>query len=79
MDALKLNALDKESSGSWKRMEQLLRVDRVARKTGLTLEVRHALRHEESRPILERIKVSIEAARIGALPQRLDPKDGYGW
>jgi hypothetical protein len=36
---------------------------------GLTLETRHPLRSEESRPILERIKVSIEAARIGALPQ----------
>ena len=50
-------------------MDQLFRVDRVARETGLTLETRHALRSEESRPILERIKVSIEAAQIGALPQ----------
>ena len=50
-------------------MDQLFRVDRVARETSLTLEARHALRNEESKPILERIKVSIEAARIGALPQ----------
>jgi hypothetical protein len=33
----------------------------VARERGLTLEARHGLRHEESKPILERIKVSIEA------------------
>jgi len=51
-------------------MDHLFRVDRVARdETGLTLETRHALRNEESRPILERIKISIEAARIGGLPQ----------
>jgi transposase len=69
IDAVKLNALDKESIGIVEKMDQLFRVDRVARETGLTLETRHALRSEESRPILERIKVSIEAARIGALPQ----------
>jgi transposase len=50
-------------------VDQLFRVDRVARETSLTLETRHALSSEESRPILERIKVRIEAARIGALPQ----------
>jgi len=66
---VKLNALDKESIGIVERMDQLFRVDRVARKRGLTLEARRALRHEESKPILERIKVSIEAARIGGLPQ----------
>src|ERR1700733_2782167 len=63
IDAVKLNALDKESIGIVEKMNQLFRVDRVARETGLTLEARHALRHEESKPILERIKVSIEAAR----------------
>jgi transposase len=69
IDAVKLNALDKESIGIVEKMNQLFRVDRVARETGLTLETRQALRSEESRPILERIKVSIEAARIGALPE----------
>jgi len=69
IDAVKLNALDKESIGIVEKMDQLFRVDRVARETGLTLEARHALRNEESRPILEKIKVSMEAARIGALPQ----------
>jgi hypothetical protein len=37
-------------------MDQLFRVDRVARETSLTLEARHALRNEESKPILERIR-----------------------
>src|SRR5260370_34731288 len=50
-------------------MDQLFRVDRVARERGLTLEARQALRNEESKPILERIKVSIEATRLGGLPQ----------
>ena len=69
IDAVKLNALDKESIGIVEKMDQLFRVDRVARERGLTLEARQALRNEESKPILERIKVSIEAARIGGLPQ----------
>lgn len=62
IDPVKLNALDKKSIGIVEKMDQLSRVDRVARETGLTLEARHALRHEESSPILERIKVGIEAA-----------------
>ena len=74
IDALKLNALDKESIGIVEKMDQLFRVDRVARERGLTLEARHVLRNEESRPILERIKVSIEAARIGGLPQSVRTK-----
>ena len=74
IDAVKLNALDKESIGIVEKMDQLFRVDRVARERGLTLEARHALRHEESKPILERIKVSIEAARIGGLPQSVRTK-----
>jgi transposase len=69
VDALKLNALDKGSIEIVDKMDQLFGVDRVARETGLTLEARHALRNEESRPILEGIKFSIEAARVGALPQ----------
>ena len=69
IDAVKLNALDKESIGIVEKMDQLFRVDRLARERGLTLEARHVLRNEESKPILERIKVSIEAARIGGLPQ----------
>ena len=66
---MKLNALDKESIGIVEKMDQLFRVDRVARERVLTLEARHVLRNEESKPILERIKLSIEAARIGGLPQ----------
>jgi transposase len=69
IDAVKLNALDKESIGIVEKMDQLFRVDRVARERGLTLEARQALRNEESKPILERIKVSIEATRLGGLPQ----------
>src|SRR5271165_1471490 len=53
IDAVKLNALDKESIGIVEKMDQLFRIDRVAREKGLTLEARHALRHEESKPILE--------------------------
>lgn len=74
IDAVKLNALDKESIGIVEKMDQLFRVDRVARETGLTLEARHALRNEESKVILERIKLSIEAARIGGLPQSVRTK-----
>ena len=74
IDPVKLNALDKESIGIVEKMDQLFRVDRVARERGLTLEARHALRHEESKPILERIKDSIEAARSDGLPQSVRTK-----
>jgi len=74
IDALKLNALDKEIHWHRGKDGSTFRVDRVARERGLTLEARHVLRNEESRPILERIKVSIEAARIGGLPQSVRTK-----
>ena len=74
IDAVKLNALDKESIGIVEKMDQLFRVDRMARERGLTLEARHASRNEESKPILERIKVSIEAARSDDLPQSVRTK-----
>ena len=40
INAVKLNALDKESIGIVEKMDPLFRVDRVARERGLTLEAR---------------------------------------
>jgi Transposase IS66 family len=56
IDAVKLNALDQESIEIVEKMDQLFRVDRVACERGLPLEARHALRNEESKPIISIVK-----------------------
>jgi transposase len=43
-------------------------VDAQARAQKLTQSDRHLLRHQKARPLLEKIKERIEAARVQALP-----------
>ena len=50
-------------------MDELFAIDAQARHEGLSQIDRHVLRLEKSKPLLEQIKASIQAARIGALPK----------
>jgi Transposase IS66 family len=50
------------------RIDELFATDGEARRKALSLEPRHALRQEQSRPLLGVIRKQIEAARSMALP-----------
>jgi hypothetical protein len=50
------------------RIDELFAIDAEARHQTLSLEACHALRQEQSRPLLGVIEKQIEAARFGALP-----------
>jgi transposase IS66 family protein len=50
-------------------MNELFAIDAQARQEGLSQVDRHVLRLEKARPLLEQIKVTIQAARAGALPK----------
>jgi len=50
------------------RIDELFAMDAEARCQGLNVEARHALRQQQSRPLLGVIRKQIEAARSTALP-----------
>ena len=50
-------------------MDELFAIDAQARHEGLSQSDRHVLRLEKSKPLLEQVKASIQAGRIGALPK----------
>jgi transposase len=50
------------------RIDERFAIDAAARLQGLNVEARHALRQEQSRPLLDGIRRQIEAARSTALP-----------
>ncbi len=50
------------------RIDELFAIDAEARRQALSLEARHALRQDQSRPLLGVIQKHIEAARSAALP-----------
>jgi hypothetical protein len=52
-------------------MDEFFGIDAMARQEGLSQIDRHVLRLDKSKPLLERIKTAIQAARIGALPRAL--------
>jgi transposase len=68
-DAVKLNPKDTTSIQTVAQMDELFAIDAQARHEGLSQIDRHVLRLEKSKPLLEQIKASIQAARIGALPK----------
>ena len=68
-DAVKLNPKDTTSIQIVAEMDELFAIDAQARHEGLSQIDRHVLRLEKSKPLLEQIKASIQAARIGALPK----------
>jgi transposase len=50
------------------RIDELFAIDAEAHRQALSLEARHALRQQQSRPLLDEIRKQIEAARSAALP-----------
>jgi len=65
---VQLNPKDPVATSIVTRIDELFAIDAEARCQGLSLEARHALRQEQSRPLLDVIRKQIEAARSTALP-----------
>ena len=53
------------------QMDELFGIDAQARQEGLSQSDRQVLRFEKSKPLLEQIKVAIQAARTDALSLRI--------
>jgi transposase len=68
LDALKLSPDDRLARQLVARIDQLFSIDAEARNAGLEDAVRHALRQERSRPLLDVIKKEMETARAAVLP-----------
>jgi transposase len=68
-DAVKLNPKDQTSIRIVAQMNELFAIDAQARQQGLSQIDRHVLRLEKAKPLLEQIKATIQAARVGALPK----------
>ena len=68
-EAVKLNPEDQTSIRMVAQFNELFAIDAQARLEGLSQMDRHALRLEKSKPLLEQLKVEIQAARAGALPK----------
>jgi transposase len=67
-EAVQLNPQDPVATAIVARIDELFAIDAEAHRQALSLEARHALRQEQSRPLLEGIRKQIEAARSVALP-----------
>src|ERR1700693_6383637 len=68
-EAIKLNPRDQTSIRIVAQMDELFAVDEQARKENLNPSDRHLLRLEKAKPLLEQIKIAIQAARGDALPK----------
>ena len=68
IEATKLNPDDASATRIVARINDLFRIDALAREQNLDHAARHALRQERTRPLLETIRLEIEAARDVALP-----------
>ncbi|MGH9817338.1 MAG: IS66 family transposase [Candidatus Acidiferrales bacterium] len=68
VDALKLDPGNEAARGVVKVMDELFGIDAQARERTLDCAARDALRQQHARPLLERIRQQVEAARGGALP-----------
>jgi transposase len=67
-EAVQLNPQDPVASAIVARIDELFAIDAEARCQGLNVEARHALRQQQSRPLLGVIQKQIEIARSMALP-----------
>ena len=67
-DAVQLSPQDRMATAIVARIDELFAIDAQARRQGLNVEARHALRQQQSRPLLDEIRKQIEAARSMALP-----------
>jgi len=68
VDALKLNRRDEAAQAVVRSIDELFGIDAQARQQGLDLAARQALRQQQARPLLERIRQQVEEARGAALP-----------
>jgi transposase len=68
VDAVKLNPEDRIAAQMVARIDDLFAVDAEARNAAMDHATRHALRQERSRPLLDRFRSEIEAAKSSALP-----------
>lgn len=67
-EAVQLNPQDPVATAIVAQVDELFAIDAEARRQGLSLEARHALRQQQSRPLLDGIRKQIEGARSVALP-----------
>ena len=67
-EAVQLNPGDPVATPIVARMDKLFAVDAEARRKGIGLTARHALRQERAKPLLDDIRTQIEAAQSVALP-----------
>jgi transposase len=67
-EAVQLNPQDRVATAIVARIDELFAIDAEARRQASSVEARHALRQEHSRPLLDGIRKQIEAARSAALP-----------
>jgi len=67
-EAVQLNPQDPVATAIVARIDELFAIDAGARRQGLSVEARHVLRQEQSRPLLDVIWKQIEGARSTALP-----------
>ena len=67
-EILQVNPQDAVATPIVKRIDELFAIDAYARQQGLSLESRHALRQEKSKPLVDSIRQQVAAARCSALP-----------
>jgi transposase len=67
-EAVQLNPQDPVATAIVARIDELFAIDAEARRQAVSLEARHALRQQQSRPLLGGIRQQIEAARSTTLP-----------
>jgi len=67
-EAVQLNPQDPVATAIVARIDEVFAIDAEARSRGLSLEARHALRQQKSRPLLDEIRKQVETARSTALP-----------
>jgi transposase len=67
-EVVQLSPQDPVATAIVARIDELFAIDADARRQALSLEARHALRQQQSRPLLSVIRKQIEAARSTALP-----------
>jgi transposase len=67
-EVVQLSPQDPVATAIVARIDELFAIDAQARRQALSLEARHALRQQQSRPLLGVIRQQIEAARSTALP-----------
>jgi transposase len=67
-DTVQLNPQDRVATAIVARIDELFAIEAEARRQALSPEVRHALRQQQSRPLLDEIRKQVEATRSTALP-----------